>query len=191
MRTHGLTTGPGGENVATRSKDVDNAAVVGERGASVAGGGGTDSAGGGSRGGGVVVGIVVAVTSGDGEEDAASDEVLGSLVQGSGVATTEGHVDESTVGAAAASGITGDEVNTGDDTSVGTRAVVTEDLDTVDGGVLGDTVRGRADGTGAVGAVAVGIAVDATSEVGNEGSTTGEVLKSVCQCFELHRGSGV
>ena len=81
VKTYGAATGPGGEDGAAGSKDVDDAAVVGEAGAAVGGVGGTDGAGLGGGGGGVVGGIGVVVAGSDGKENVVVDHGGSSLVK--------------------------------------------------------------------------------------------------------------
>lgn len=115
------TTGAQAENVDTRSVDVKEVAVVGERGDTVVDVSGTDSAGGGSGGRGDSVDVLgaterVTVAGSDSKEETSADDASGSVVQGLGETTTERHVDNETAGAGAGAGagVGNDEVHTGD-----------------------------------------------------------------------------
>lgn len=130
------------ENVGAGGKDVDDAAIVGEAGAGVLGDGGADDAGALLRGGGDVVGVLVLVAGG--------------VVDGGRVAAAEAHAGKDALGARAAARVGDDKVHAGNDARVGAGPLVVEDLDAVDVGLLGDAVRGAADGAGAVGAVGRG-----------------------------------
>lgn len=171
----GAATGKGGEDVGARGKDVDKRAVVGEAGARVGGGGGTNGAGGrlGSRG--VVGGVRVIVSGRDGEEDVVVDHGGGGAVESSRVATSQGHVGDDTIGAVPPAGVTGDEVDTGNDAGVAAGALVVQNLDAVEPGVLGDTVGVGADGSSNVGAVSLSVAVDTSGVVGDQLSAATEV----------------
>ena len=166
------TVVPGGENGDTRSKDVNDGTVVGERSEAVRAVGGTDGVDcrlGCRRG---VASISTIVTGSDGHEDTSADCVGRGSVDGSGARSTQRHVGNSTVGAAAGFGVVGDEVDTGNDTRVGARTTGIEDLDSVKLGLLGHTVGLGSDRTSAVGTVTVSVRVlTITSIVGEEGST--------------------
>lgn len=73
--------------------------------------------------------------------------------------------------------MTGNEVHASDDSRVGTRAIVAEDLDSEEAGLLGYTVGGRTNGASNVSAVALTVAVGTTSEVLEELGATIEVLQ--------------
>lgn len=150
-----VAANPGGLDVGARGEDIDNGAVVGERGPGISVGGGADSDGGRSRGRRVVGSVGVVVTGSDGEGETSSDSGSNSVVDGSRVATTEGHVGNSLLGDALALSIGSSPLNTRDNTGVGSRAGLVEDLDTNDVGLLSNTVDGTSSGTGTVGAVTV------------------------------------
>lgn len=177
--TYSAATGDSGGDAAAGGKDVDEAAVVGEGRAGISRGGGADGAGGGGRGGRVVGSVRVVVASGDTEEDAAAHERGSGRVERGRVATAQGHVDDDTVGAAAAGRVGDNKVHAADDARVGARAGRVEDLDGVELGLLGDTVLGSADGAGAVGSVAVAISVAAVDKVASPGGTATKVLGHV------------
>ena len=176
----GAAADPGGENVGTGGKDVQNAAVVGEAGASVVAVSGTNSADGGLRSRGVVASVSVVVASSDGDHDTRLLEVGSGAVHGRGVATTNGHGGNDTVGAVAVAVVVGDKVHTRDDGGVLARALVVEDLDTKDLGLLGDTVGPGANGTGAVSAVAVAIAAGGVVRLDHLGAA----LKLGVRCLD-------
>lgn len=117
--TYGATGPPGGEDVNTGGVTVDGSAVVGETGEGVVAVSGTDGEDGGLGSGGDVGGLLGLVTGSDGEEDTGGDDTGGGGVDGSRLAATERHVGNSTVGAAAGLDIAGYEVDTGNDTGVG------------------------------------------------------------------------
>jgi hypothetical protein len=62
-------------------------------------------------------------------------------------------------GSSVALGVGGDPVDAGNDTGVGAGAIVSEDLDGNDGGLLCDSVCGAGNGSSDVGSVAIGISV--------------------------------
>lgn len=188
--TYGAAAGPGGEDGVAGSKDIDNSAVVGERGTGIGRGGSTNSAGVGGGRRRVVGGVGVAVTSSDGEEDTSGDGPGGRVVDGGGERGTEGHVAEDTVGAALAGGVLGDEVDTSDDAGEGAGAGGVQDLDGEELGVLGDTVGGAANGASNVSAVAVAVSVGGVDDVASPRSTAAEVLflLSASDHLEIHSG---
>jgi hypothetical protein len=117
--TYSATGQPGGKDVDTRSKNVDESAIVGERSQAVRAVSGTNGEDSGLRGGRGVASILGLVTSSNGHEDTSGNGVGGGRVDGSGAGSTEGHVGDSAVRAAAGLDIVGDEVDTGNDTGVG------------------------------------------------------------------------
>lgn len=173
----GLAAGPGGGDVRAGREDVDDAAEVGVGGQGVVDGSGANSAGGRLGGGGVAGGVGAVIAGGDGEEEAGLDDLGGGGVHGIGLATTQRHVDDNTLGARLAGAVLGDELHTGNDTGVLARAVSVEDLDTEDLGLLGDTIGLGADGAGDVGAVAVAVGVVLVDVVGQELGTALELLR--------------
>lgn len=184
--THGAAANPGGQDVAARGKDVDKVAVVGVRGAGISRGGSADSADGGLRSRGVVGSVGAVVAGSDTEEDVVADERGSSAVDSSRVATAQRHVGNDTLGAVAVAGVGGDVVDAGDDARVRAGAAVIEDLDTVDGGLLGDTVGAAADGAGNVSAVAVAVSGLAADEASDLGSTATELLEDVSGELKLY-----
>ena len=166
---------PGREDGGAGGEDVDDGAVVGEGRAGIRGGGGTDSAGRGGRGRGVVGSVGVVVTGGDGKEVAGVGDGSGGAVDGGGVATAEGHVDNDTVGAAAAGGIGDDAVHASNDTGGRAGARGGKDLDSIELGLLGNTIGRATNGAGNVGTVAVAISVVRVDVVGDPGSTAAEL----------------
>ena len=161
-----------GEDARAGSEDVEDGAVVGEGRAGISVGGGTDGDGVGGRGRGVVGGVGVVVTGSDDEGDAVVDGSLDSGVQGRGVRATERHVGDGLLATAVGS----DPLNTLNDTGGGTGTVITENLDTDESGLLGNTVGVATDGTGNVGTVTVAVAVGTASDVGTDGGTAAEVV---------------
>lgn len=150
---------PGGEDVGAGGEDVDDAAVVGVAGDGVGRGGGADGADAGLRGGRVVGRVGAVVTGRDGQEDARADEPRRRLVEGARLAAAQRHVGHGAVGAVAALGVAGHEVDARDDARVGAGALGVQHLDGIQLGGLGDAVGRAADGAGDVGAVAVAVRV--------------------------------
>jgi len=155
---------PGTEDGATRSEDVDTGAEVGEGAASInlvgargAELGGTDGDGAGGTSRGSQTGVDVVVTSGNGHQETTADGGVDSVVEGSGDGATERHVTNG--GTARGLGTVSSPLNTSDDTGVGAAAVVTEDLDGVDDGLLGEAVVVTDGGGGNVSTVAVQVGV--------------------------------
>lgn len=173
----GAAADPGGEDRDTRSENVNDGAVVGERGdavRAVSGANGEDS---GLRSGRRVGSVTAVVTSGNSHEDTSGDSVGGSRVDGSGAAATKRHVGNGTLGAATGLDIVGNKVDTSNHTRVGARAIGTKDLDSVELGLLGDSVGLGANGTSAVGAVTVAVGVAAIASVVGEESGTALELR--------------
>jgi hypothetical protein len=169
----GTAVEPSGEDSNTGGVNVDGASVVGKRGDAVRAVCGTDGEGRGLGGRRVVASILGIVTGGNSHENTSRDGVGDSSVDSSGLATSERHAANSTVGAAAGLSVVGNVVDTSNDTRVGSRTTGVENLDSVELGRLGDTVGLRTDSTSAVSTVAIAIGVRAvTSIVGEEGSTT-------------------
>ena len=171
---------PGGQNVQTRSKDVSALSVVGEVGTLISQGGGTDSDGVGSSGRRVVASIGVIVTSSDGKVNTSLDSSVNSEIQSTGATATERHVGNAALPALLA--LLGlldvslsSPLNTLDDVGHGARAVGAQDLDSVDIGLLGNTVLGASDGARAVSAVSV--TIDILVTLGNGLAPVGTALK--------------
>lgn len=163
---------PGGEDVLAGSESIDDGAVVGEGSLSISAGGGTNGEGSGLGCGRRVGSVLVLVTGGDGKEETSGDSVGGGGVHGSRLAATERHVGNSAVGAAASLLVVGGEVDTGNDTRVGTGSLGIEDLDSIELGLLSDTVGLAANSASNVGTVAIAIGAGAiTCVVGEVGST--------------------
>ena len=117
--TYGATVVPGGENGNTRGVTVDGRAVVGERSESVVAVGSTNGEDGGLGSGGNVGGSLGLVAGGDSKENTGGDDGGGGTVDGGGLAATERHVGNGTVGAAAGLRVVGYVVDAGNDTGVG------------------------------------------------------------------------
>jgi hypothetical protein len=159
-----LAADPSGENVQTRGEDVSALSEVGEVGTFISQGGGTDgdSLLGGSRR--VVASISVVITGSDSEVNSSINSGVDSEVQSAGAATTKRHIGNATfeflvtrLGLLDVS--LGSPLNTLDNIGHGARAVRAEDLDSVDVGLLGNTVLLAGNSTRAVGSVAVSILI--------------------------------
>lgn len=159
----------GANNVNTRAMDIDNLAIVGEVANLVVLVAGTNSADRrlGSRRD--VSGIfrrvlrTNTVTSRDSNEEALLDHVGDSLVDEGRLGATQAHVDDSAVGAVTALVVLGNVVQSLDGSVVRALTlirfgVVGKDLDSEQLGLLGNTVRLAANGSGNVCAVAALIA---------------------------------
>jgi hypothetical protein len=107
---------PGAQDAAARGLDIDGRAVVGVAGLGIVPVGGADGADGRLGSGRVVRGVGVVVAGGDSQEDTGIDEGRSRVVDGSRVATAQGHVGDGTVGAVALGRIVDDEVDAGNDT---------------------------------------------------------------------------
>lgn len=182
MGTHSLvdTTDPGREDIDTRGKDVDQAAVVGEPRPRVGDVGGADGAGGGLAGRRVERRVVVAVAGRHSKEHARLDEGRGRRVDGRRLAAAQGHVGDGAVGAAAGGRVGRDKVDAGDHAGRGAGAARVEDLDGEELRLLGDAVVLAADGAGDVRAVPVAVLEAVVpGKVGEEGGATLELLGGV------------
>lgn len=174
--TYNGATDPGRDDIGTGSKDIENSAVVGKGRSVVVDiccSDGTDT---GLGGGGGILSIAVAVAGSDGDEDTGADQSRGRLVDGSRIATSQAHRGYDTPRATTAFGVLGNIVHASNDGGVRAGARVIEDLDTVELGLLGNTIRLAADGTGAVGSVAVAVRILAGDEALEERSTALELL---------------
>jgi hypothetical protein len=121
---YSATVQPSGKDVDTRSKNVNEGAVVGERSQAVSAVSCTDGEDSRLRGGRGVASILAIVTSSNGHEDTSGNRAGGSRVDRSGARATKGHVGDSAVGAAAGLDVVGDEIDTGNDTGVGALHLV-------------------------------------------------------------------
>lgn len=110
----------------------------------------------------------VVVAGGDGKVQTGVDRSVDGLVEGDALAAAQAHVGDGAavrlvvVGARLFSrllGVRSGPVDAPNDVGHGARAVGAEHLDGDNVGLLGDAVLARADGAGAVGAVAVGVDV--------------------------------
>lgn len=183
------TTDPGGLDISTGGEDINGTAVVGEAGAAVVAVGGANGADRRLRSGRGVGSISVVVSGGDSDEDTRALEVRNGVVDRLGVATTERHRGNNAIGAVAVAVVVGNIVHAGDDGGELTGAIVVKDLDTVDGGLLGDTVGLGANGTRAVSAVAVTIALSRVVGL-DELGTALELGVSVLNTSVDHVGAG-
>ena len=179
-----LAADPGGEDAQARGEDVSALAVVGEVGTAVVEGRSANGDGLLSSGGGRVAGVGVVVASSYGEVDTSGDGGVDNIVQGAGLATTEGHVGDGATEALSLASLggldlldvrLGSPLNALDDIGHASRAVGAKDLDGVDLGLLGDAVLLTGDGARAVGAVAV--AVDILVTRGNGSAPRGTALE--------------
>lgn len=168
-----LGANPGRLDVLSRSEDINTLSDVGEVGARVIQGRGTDSDGFSNAGGGVVAGIAVVVTGGDGKVKTSSNSSCNVVVQGTGLATSEGHVGDGTLVLLAL--LLGESlvlldgiVDTSNDVGHGAGSVGAQDLDGDNVGLLGDTIGSAGNGSGAVSTVAVVICIRV---VGGDGLT--------------------
>lgn len=179
-----VSADPGGNNVQTGSEDVSALSVVGEVGTAVINSGGTDGDGlaGGSRG--VVAGIGVVVASSDGKVNTSADSSVDGGVESLGLATTKRHVGDRALEALALTVLGlllllemagGSELDTLDNVGHGSGAVRSEDLDSINAGLLGNTVLLTGDGAGAVSTVAVAILISIAR--GNGLAPVGTTLK--------------
>lgn len=180
---------PGGLDISSGGENINGTAVVGEAGAAVVAVRSTDGADRRLRGGRGVGSISVVVAGSDSNEDTRALELRNGAVDGLGVTTTKGHGGDNAVGAVAVGVVVGDIVHTGDDGRELARAVVVEDLDTIDVGLLGDTVASGANGTRAVSAVAVTIALSRGKGL-DELGTALELRVSVLNTSVDHVGAG-
>lgn len=172
----GVAAGPGAGDVSTGSEDIDKASNVGVGGERIVLGGGTDGAGARLRGGRVAGGIRAVVASGDSKEEASVDDGGSGLVDRVGLATTQGHVHDNTLGACLASGVLGDKLHAGNDAGVGARAAGIKDLHAENLGLLGNTVCLGANRATDVCAMAIAIGVVLVGVVGEELGTALEFL---------------
>jgi len=163
-----LGADPGGLNVQTGGEDISALSIVGEVGTAVIKSGGTDSDRLSSGSGGVVAGISVVVTSSDGKVNTSADSGVDGSIESLGLATTKRHVGDRALEtlALAVLGLLlllemagGSKLDTLDNVGHGSGAVRSEDLDSIDVGLLGNTVLLTGDSTGAVSTVTVAILI--------------------------------
>lgn len=189
--TYGATVVPGGEDGDTGGVTVDGGAVVGEGSERITAVSGTDSEDRGLGSGGNVGCSLGLVTGSDGKENTGRDDGGGRAVDGGGLAASERHVGNGTVGAAAGLRVGGYEVDTSNDTRVSALCSVSqsftgvpgsiktygaagvEHLDGIELSLLSNTVGLGTNGSSNVGAVTIAIGVLAIAGVvGKEGGTT-------------------
>lgn len=149
---------PSRENTGTGGKDVENGAVVGVRGDGPGAVDGTDSDGTGSRSRGGVGGISAVVASSNGGDDTGPGSRLDGVVERSRVATTKRHVDNRLGGSALGDDIVGSPVETSKDNRSARRAAL-ENLNSLDGSLLGNTVGLSSNSTSNVSAVTSSVGV--------------------------------
>lgn len=173
--TYSGATDPRGEDVDTGSEDVDSFAVVGVDISLVVDVTTTHRAGSELRGRRKVLGISVLVTGSDGGEDTVANQSGDGFVDSSRSVTPNANGGYDALGAVTRLEVTGDIVDASDDGRPRGAATVSEDLDTVELGLLGDTIGLASHSTGAVGSVAVAVGGLAIDEALEEGSTALEL----------------
>lgn len=160
MRTYGAATRHGRSNRHSRSTDIDKLAVVGAAISLVVGLSAANRANTWLRRRGFLASIPIEVASGSGNKVALLDEGCDGVVHGlQSTVGSQAEVDDYSLGAVLPGRILGDVVYGVDDTGVGAAGVASEDLETKDFGLLGDTVRLAGNGSTDVGAMAVIISV--------------------------------
>jgi hypothetical protein len=179
-----LGADPGGLNVQTGGKDVSALSVVGEVGTAVIESRGTDGDGLSSGSRRVVAGIGVVVASSDGKVNTSADSGVDGSIEGLGLATTKRHVGDGALEALALTVLGlllllemagGSKLDTLDNVGHGSGAVRSKDLDSIDVGLLGNTVLLTGDSTGAVSTVTVAILIGIAR--GNGLTPVGTTLK--------------
>lgn len=158
---------PRRENGGTGSKDVKDGAVVGVRGNGPVAVDSTDGDSAGSRSRRGVGGVGTIVSSSNGRDDTRSGSRVDGVVERSRVTTTKRHVHDRASSSTLGDDIVGGPVETSENDR-GARRAALEDLDSLDGGLLGDTVGLAGNGARDVSTVAYRIGVVAT-----EGSVDG------------------
>ncbi|KAI6764450.1 hypothetical protein HG530_008239 [Fusarium avenaceum] len=163
-----LGADPGRLNVQTGGKDVSALSVVREVGTAIIESRGTDSDGLGGGSGGVVASISVVVASGNSKVNTGANGSVDSGIESLGLATTERHVGDRALEALALAVLSlllllkmagGRELDTLDDIGHGSGAVRSKDLDSIDAGLLGNTVLLAGNSTGAVSTVTIAILI--------------------------------
>jgi hypothetical protein len=189
-----VRSNPGGEDVETRGEDVVALAEVGEVRTLISESGSTDGDSVSGSGGGVVARVGVVVTGSDGEMDTSIDGSVDSEIESNRLATAQAHVGGRALEALLLALLGGldsvrvslsSPLDTLDDIRHGAGAVGAEHLDSVDIGLLGDTVLLASNCAGAVSAVTVAILI---------GIAVGDSLAPVGAALEvnvLDVGAGV
>lgn len=163
-----VAANPGGQDVETRSEDVSALSVVGEVRTLVSKCRGTNGDGllGSSRR--VVASISIVITGGNGEVKTSLNTSVNSILEGLRLATTETHVGNAALESLdlAVLGILGlldmsldGILDTRNDIRHGARAARPEDLDSIEVGLLGNTVLLTSHGSGAVSSVTIAIEI--------------------------------
>lgn len=157
--TSGLATNPGRSDANTGAKDLDTLAERREGGNVVTNVRGTDGQDIGSTRRRARAGIdVLIVTGSNNDWDVGLVQAGGSVVQSTGGATAQGHVDHS-----ALTLVDRDDPVQGSNNARGrTAAIASQDLDTNQLDLLGNSVAGTTNGTGDVSTVAVLVSVGGT-----------------------------
>jgi len=190
-RSHGSSTDgvggsggsdPSGSDKSTRGEDVNTLSVVGEVASSVELVGeiqiidlsSSNRDGRSLRSGGIVASISIVVSSGNSEGNSGFHCGSNSVVAGLAVGTSERHVGNSR----SRLGV-GNELDSLDDSSVGSRSRASQDLNGNEGDFLGNSIGSSSDGSGDVSSVSVAIVVDSVSDVvGSPSDSSGEFLVS-------------
>ena len=163
-----LASDPGRLNAETGAEDIDTLAPVGEIGTAVVKSGGTDGEGLSSSSRRIVAGISVVIASSNGKVETSLDSSVDGLVKRRGLPTAERHIRSGTLEALALALLRELDLlqvsfrgplDALHDIGHGTGAVGSENLDSIDIGLLGDTILLATNGTRAVSAVAIAIDV--------------------------------
>lgn len=151
---------PGGSDITSGGENINAFSPVGERGASVSftstNGGGSNGDDIGSTGRGSVASVLVFISSGNDYNDTLLVGIVDGSVKEGREATTQGHVDYRR-SAPTSDELADSPINSSNDTRVGSTSVVTQDLNTNNGCLLGETVVPSNDGGRNVGTVSIGI----------------------------------
>lgn len=179
-----LASDPGGLDVQARSEDVGTFAEVGEVSTLISKSRGADGDGVLRASRRVVASISVIVTGSNGKVHANSDSLVNNTVQSDRFAASQAHVSDTSLEALSVTllGLAnrlqvafGGPLDTLNDIRHGTRATGSQDLDSVDVGLLGNTVLLASNSTRAVSSVAVAVNVVVT--LGNSLSPASTAFK--------------
>lgn len=173
----GVAGVPGRENVRAGAEDVEDGAPVGVGGNGPVAVNSTDSDSARSRSRRNVGSVLSLVTGSNGGENTGAGSRLNSVVESSRVTTTKRHADDGDSGSALGDDIVGSPVEASENDGSAGRAAL-EDLDSLDGSLLSDTVGLSSNGTSDVSSVTVGIGVLAAEGSVDSLSTALEVVVS-------------